>query len=379
MTPPLRILLVNSGRRWIGEVGHCALLYEGLKAAGHHVLLACRRGSDLEAYAARRGLNSVSLAFCSRPALSDWRDARLLEERIRNERIELIHTHRGKDHWIGAVVALRSGLPLVRTRHVVTPTRQHVFNRWLYGRATRGLISVSAAAERGLGGLAARPAIREVIPSAVSLESFRPELRSASWRREGLAEDAPEPLWIGLIGRIQRVKGQRVFLEAAGKVAAELPEARFLIAGRKGGAYARGFKRRAREAGFEDRLVVEDMLDDLPTVMASLDIGVVASLGSEGFSRVTVEYMASGVAVVATRVGAIPELLEREGEEALGKVVPPGDAEALAAAMLELGRDGELRRRLGERGVAAARARHRVEDWVEATVDVYRRAMARGR
>jgi glycosyltransferase involved in cell wall biosynthesis len=386
MKPPLRILIANSGRRWIGEVGHCAQLYEALTALGHHVLLACRRGSALEEHAAKQGWNRIVLEFSSRPRYSDWKDIQQLEQRIREERIELFHAHRGKDHWVGVVVSRRCAIPLVRTRHVVTPVDRHFFNRWLYSEGMEGLISVSSAVEAGLGGLVDAPRLRTVIHSAVDQEKFSPLHRSEVWRRGeggGVAGEAPnehERLWIGLIGRIQRVKGQRPFIDAVGPVAKEFPEAQVLIAGRKGESYRRIFRQRARDLGFDPmQMHVEGFLDDLPTAMASLDIGVVASLGSEGMSRVTLEYMASGVPVVATRVGAIPELLERQGEEPLGLIVPPDDPAAMTGALLLLARDPERRRRMAERGLEAVRARHTVEAWAEATVDVYRRVMAAAR
>lgn len=376
MTDPLRILITNSGRRWIGEVGHCALLHEALSARGHHVLLACRRGSALESYAEEHGLNFIALEYHSQPRPSDWTDLKRLEARVREQGIQIIHAHRGKDHWQGVLLARRCGIPLVRTRHVVTPAAQHAMNRWLYARGTQALISVSAAAERSLGELAEACPVRAVIHSAVDGEKFHPRRRSEAWRRRGLAEGAAEPVWIGLIARMQRIKGQRPFMQAAAIVAAKVPEARFFLAGRKGETYRRVFLKLAARQGFADRVEVEGMLEDLPEAMASFDIGVVASLGSEGMSRVTLEYMASGLPVVATRVGAIPELLQREGEEPLGIVVPPGEPRAMAAALLELIGDPERRRRLGERGRAAVERHHNLDGWTASTLDVYRRALA---
>lgn len=383
MNEPLRILIANSGRRWIGEVGHCAQLYEALTAQGHHVVLACKRGSALEAHATAQNWNREVLAFHSRPRHSDWTDVQQMTRRIREDGIELFHAHRGKDHWLGVVVSRRCGIPLVRTRHVVTPLAQHAFNRWLYRRGTQGLICVSQAVGRGLGELAGVTPIREVIHSAVDQKKFSPEHRSEAWRlgelEGGGVDEMKGPLWIGLIGRIQRVKGQRPFVQALAPVAKAFPETRGLIAGRKGNSYRKIFRKRARQFGYGGRLRVEGVLENLPEVMASLDIGVVASLGSEGMSRVTLEYMASGVPVVATRVGAIPELLEPEGGEPLGIVVPPGDPEAMGEALLALAGDPERRRRLAERGLEAVRERHTVEAWGKNMADVYRRVLAAAR
>lgn len=318
---PLKILMTNSGRKWIGEVGHCVLLQRMLEARGHRVWIACRRKKELAKYCEAQGLRHIALRYTSRfTPTRDLSDVRRLIDLIRREKIDLIHTHRGKDHWSATVAAMITRTPIVRTRHVVTPVRQHLFNRWLYARSAQAVISVSSAAEGSFGPLVDRMKRRRVILSAVDSDVFHPSKRNENWRRAHVAPGFKgEPLWIGLIGRIQRVKGQAIFLEAATRVAKEIPEAHFLIAGRGGQSVIAAYEQYARNHGFEGRLLVEGMLPQLPEVMASLDIGVVASVGSEGSSRVTMEYMASGIPVVATRVGGIPELLKpRKGALLLG-------------------------------------------------------------
>jgi glycosyltransferase involved in cell wall biosynthesis len=100
-------------------------------------------------------------------------------------------------------------------------------------------------------------------------------------------------------------------------------------------------------AGLKDRVSLVGFLDDLPVMMAALDIGLYAPLESEGMSRVLWEYLASAVPVVATRVGVVPEALV-DGVHAL--LVPAGEPAALAAAMERLLGDAALRRRLGAAG-----------------------------
>src|SRR5262249_7200375 len=152
MVGPLKILITNSGRKWIGEAAHCLMLHEQLRAAGHRVWLAVRSGSELHRRAREGNLEHLALKFSSRfsPA-SDWRDVAALRDLIRREKIDLLHAHRGKDHWIGVAAARLCGIPVVRTRHVVTPVKAHIFNRWLYHRATAAVISVSSAAQASLG------------------------------------------------------------------------------------------------------------------------------------------------------------------------------------------------------------------------------------
>lgn len=398
MSDPLNILLTNSGRKWIGEVGHCALLIESMEKLGHKFWAACRRGSEFEGYLERHNLRHLTLEFSSRPARSDLTDIRLLRELIDREGVDVVHVHRGKDHWIAMIAARRAGVPVVRTRHVVTPVNAHPLNRWLYARATDAVIGVSEAAEASLGRLAEKVPYARVIHSAVDQEKFSPARRRDLWRLRHVAPAlAGEPLWIGLVGRVQKVKGQKPFLEAAGAVASECPEAYFLLAGRGAPKRIPDYENTAREKGFAGRLHVEGVLKNLPEVMASLDIGVIPSLGSEGSSRIALEMMASGVPIVASWVGGIPELLGagpdqfgelREAsaggsnpwvEAEAGLLVLPGDAPALARAILHLARDPNARKSLAERGLKRVRSRYTLDLWSSSIEHVYRHVVeARG-
>ena len=402
MPQPLNVLIANSGRKWIGEIAHCVALYESLTARGHRVWIGCRRGHKLEAYAKENGLSHLSLGFSSR--FSPWGDRRDLNDvvaLIEREKIDLLHVHRGKDHWIGAFAARRTGVPLVRTRHVVTPVRRHVFNRRLYGRATDAVISVSRAAERSLGPLIDLVPNSRVILSAVDTEVFNPSHRSVHWRRKKAARGLDgEPIWIGLIGRIQRVKGQEVFMEAARLIAPRCPAAHFYLAGRSGKRKRVKFRRFSEQHGFSERFRDAGVLPNLPEVLASLDIGVVASIGSEGSSRMTLELMASGVPVVATRVGGIPEILNPSSiasavpppalpsspstaprdsapgkSSPLGILIAPGDPQAMADAILRLIDSPEERGQLAQAGREAVAEKHNLDRWVGEIESLYREVL----
>ncbi|OPZ17106.1 MAG: Spore coat protein SA [candidate division BRC1 bacterium ADurb.BinA364] len=375
---PRRVLILNSCRKWIGEAAHCYDLARLLAARGHRAILVCRRGYALEDAARRGGLAFASLEFSSRfsPRL-DWRDLRRLRALAREEAIEILHCHRGKDHWLAACMRelLRPRPVLVRTRHVVTAARNHALNRWLYGRATAALISVSRGAHEGLGALVrAIPSGRgRVILSAVDQDRFSPRRRDMELRRSlGVADG---DLLVGLVGRLQNIKGHHVFIRAAGLAAQSRPNARFLAAGLGPTHKVRRQRALADELGLGKRYILLGHRDDLPALMAGFDVGVAASLGSEGSSRVSLEYMASGVPVVATRVGGIPELL-RQGE--FGRLVDPGDAEQLAEAIGALLDSTEERQRLAQAARRMVAREHSFERWIADVEGVYESALAEG-
>lgn len=384
---PLKILIANSGQRWIGEVGHCVLLQEALRRRGHQVWIACRRDRELERYAREHELPHFALGFSSRfSPVGDLADILKMRRFIRREGVDVVHVHRGKDHWCAAFATILDPAALVRTRHVVMPVRPHFFNRWLYRRETDAVVSVSEAAQSGFGPLLELIPNRSVILSAVDTEKFSPVHRSADWRSaHGPSWGGEPPVWIGLIGRFHRIKGQDVFLEAARTVAEERPNTRFLMAGTGDDAIRRRYAEAARDTRWGGRLLVEGFLPDLPQVVASLDIGVVASLGSEGSSRATLEYMASGLPVVATAVGGIPEIMRpagapRGGGEVqvckAGLLIPPRDAPAMARAITRLVDDARERAEFGSTGRATVQAHHDTDPWAAAFEETYYEALA---
>lgn len=372
----MRVLILNSARKFIGEAAHCLDLARELLARGYEARLLLRRGYEVAQRAEAEGLPAQVLNFSSDFApWADWQDLRQLKALVRTWQPDIIHCHRGKDHWLAAAARLASGgrfPPLVRTRHVTVPMAQHAANRWLMLGATARTIAVSRAAAASLGEIGRLLGDRlHIVYSAVDLARFSPAKRSEEFRRQlGIN---PGELLIGLIGRIQNIKGQRIFLEAARAIAQAFPATKFLIAGRGADYRFEALLRTAHELGIGDRVVLRGWLADVSVAIASLDVSVIASLGSEGSSRIGYESMASGVPLVATRVGCLPEIVR---ERETGLLVPPADARALAGALAELLAYPEEARTYARNALQRVRTFHNYDRWIAETVSVYEQALA---
>jgi len=370
----MRVFVLNSARKYIGEAAHCVDLVRELAKRGHDALLIVRAGYEVEQRARAAGVPTVAMNFSSQFApRQDVDDLRALLRLVKLHHPDIVHCHRGKDHWLAATARLMRAStfpPIVRTRHVVVPVAQHWANRMLFERLTAQTIGVSRAAAQSLGaiGIALGERLR-VIYSAVDLETFSPSKRSQG-TRERLGVGDSQQL-VGLIARIQNVKGQRIFLRAARLAARLLPECRFLIAGRGSEIKFEALAQQAHELGIEQQVIFRQWLDDLPNVLASLDVSVIASLGSEGSSRIAYESMASGVPLVATRVGCLPEIIE---DRRTGLLVPPGNAEALARAIVELLNNRRLAMEIAQSALERARTFHNYDRWIAEILDVYEAA-----
>ncbi len=167
----------------------------------------------------------------------------------------------------------------------------------------------------------------------------------------------PTSVVVGTVGRLEGVKDQQTLVKAFALLAragsAHAADLRLVIAG-EGSARGR-VESVVRECGLDDRVWLAGDRSDIPRILQLLDIFVLPSL-AEGVSNTVLEAMATGLPVVATRVGGNLELI-REGET--GYLVPPGDPRALAGAIFGYLDDPEMRSHHG----ASARA------WVKQRFD----------
>lgn len=169
------------------------------------------------------------------------------------------------------------------------------------------------------------------------------------------------------------LKGLVHLVEALAKIRTERPDAHLVVVGKRAddGPVAAAVQRYGLGAAVEFRKGISDT--DLVDLVRGAEIACVPSL-YEGFSLPAAEAMATGTPLVATTGGAIPEVAGPDGETCLA--VPPGDADALAAALLRLLGDAELRTRLGAAGRERVLNRFTWEQAARGTADLYREAVA---
>jgi glycosyltransferase involved in cell wall biosynthesis len=153
------------------------------------------------------------------------------------------------------------------------------------------------------------------------------------------------PPRVGLVGRIAPWKGQDVFVAAAARLAPELPDAEFVLAGSAlfgEEGYERELRAQVTRLGLDDRVRFLGFRDDVWEVYRELDVVVHASTQPEPYGNVVLEAMACRRALVAAAAGGVLELVDHGRT---GLLVPPGDPEALADAVGRLLRSPEERRR----------------------------------
>jgi glycosyltransferase involved in cell wall biosynthesis len=281
-----------------------------------------------------------------------------LECFLRRERVHVIHAHKfGSNVW-GTLAGRIARVPVVLAHEhswsYEGQALRRTFDRQLIARGADRFIAVSREDRRRMieiEGIA--PERTLFVPNGVPAPSSP---SGADVRAElGIARDAPV---IGSVGSLYPVKAFDVLLRAAASLLGEWPDLQVVIAGV--GPERAALQELARALGLDATLRLLGHRTDVPDVLSALDVAVCCS-SSEGCPLSVIEYMQAGLPIVATAVGGIPDLLEPEIH---GLLVPPGDPQALAAALTELLREPARALSMGAR----ARERQRAEFDLEVLV-----------
>lgn len=288
---------------------------------------------------------------------------------LRAEGVDIVHTHNMAPLIYGTLSARALGIPTINTRH----GRAALTTHWLIWRLADHVVAVSDDARREmLRHNSIAPAKVHVILNGTDVQAFATPTRDRAAVRASLGIPVDHRLF-GIVARLAPEKDHQTLFEAFERVAQAEGAAALLVIG--GGPLEADLRARAGSLGILERVRFLGFRQDIPDLLAALDVFVLSST-MEGVSLTLLEAMAAGLPVVATRVGGNPEVVA-EGET--GLLVPPRDARALSEAMLVLLRNPERAAAFGERGRERVRRQFDIEQMVDAYVALYEAAWSRVR
>jgi glycosyltransferase involved in cell wall biosynthesis len=327
-----------------------------LLAHGWGVLIVCQPGSRLLGEARTAGLPVAAISMRS---AFDLPGLLALRRLMKTRGVSLVHTHSSIDSWLATLAAKSLGLPVVRGRHVTIPVLRR---RALVYRLADRVITSGEAVKAMIAQIGVPAARIHAIAAGYDPTRFHAGVSGKAVRDEfGLVGPV-----VGLVANLRGSKGHRYFLEAARVVLADLPATRFLVVG--DGVAFEDVRRRIQALGLESQVIMTGFRRDIPEVMAALDVLVLPSTRSEAVSQVILQALAVGTPVVGTTIGGTPEVV-RDG--VTGRLVPPADVPALAAAIRELLHDPPRARAMGQAGQALVQARYTIDAMMARTIAVY--------
>lgn len=283
---------------------------------------------------------------------------------IRAQNIALVHTNSLKSDVFGGAAARLARVPLVwHVRDRIDADYLPPAVVWAFRRLCRWVPQFVIANSRSTMETLALPRQKKTgrqraaaVYSGIDIAARTRVVHDGAKRgpAPNLAPSVPGAARIGLIGRISPWKGQHVFLRAAALVRERFPETCFQIIGAAlfdEQAYEREIRSLARDLGLEDNVEFLGFREDVPELVASLDVIVHASTSAEPFGQVIVEGMVAGKPVIATDGGGPREIVV-PGET--GLLIPMGNAEAMAEAITFLLEHPETAGEMGRCGQARA-------------------------
>lgn len=278
-----------------------------------------------------------------------WRLRRV----IREHSIDLVYLNNDIFSNLAGIIAARAaGVPAILHERGIPHARSGLAQ--LVAKWPDRYLAISGAVRSALLRYGVRPETIRMVPEGLDLSLY--ELRDQAALgavRRTLGIDHDRVPLVVMAGMVMPWKGQHVVLAAAKEVLKKIPDARFVIVGEA----PFGAERYAKElAGMRYGYSVEQAVtfvgyrDDIPAVMQAADVVVHASTLPEPFGRVVIEGMVMGAVVIATRIGAPPEIIE---DGVSGFLVPPSDPQALAEKIVATLKNHSLRERIGRRARAA--------------------------
>jgi len=270
-------------------------------------------------------------------------------------------------------VRRNAGAKLIVTRHVLFPLSR--LHKLTLARVAK-VIAVSHAVARDVGAQALVPNEKiAVIHNGVDVDRIE-TVRSRFQRTEFLRRwDLPEDgVLVGSVGTLTPLKGYEDFIRAAARIREVVPEAFFVISGvdsSPGQTYQSALERLIGELDLRDHVRLISWMDDITDLYCALNIFVSAS-HSESFGLAIVEAMAAGAAIVATQTEGASEIIQ-DGKT--GRLVPLGDAEQVAQAIISLLRDSKTRQHMTDAARTAVKEKFSLARMVNETEALYREAL----
>ncbi|MCA9057737.1 MAG: glycosyltransferase [Planctomycetaceae bacterium] len=310
----------------------------------------------LERFARQRGLDLRVLPELQRSInpFQDLRAYRAICGELQKYAPQIVHTHSSKAGILGRRAAFRLGIPAVHTIHgaafhygqfaplfAAYRTAERMAARWC-----DHFISVcDAMTEQYLAAGIGRPDQYTTIYSGMDVDRFLNPDVSRNEMRQSL-QIADEQVVIGKVARLFNLKGHHYLIEAAPQIVQAIPSVCFLLVG--DGILKEQFEQRISQLGLTSHFRFAGLVppDQVTNYVHAMDI-VAHTSEWEGLARVLPQGLIAGKPVVSFAIDGAPEVCL---PEETGLLVPPRDIAALAAALIRLAGDAELRNRLGETG-----------------------------
>jgi len=359
----LSLFQIDSGKEWRGGQRQSFFLARELQKKGYPFHFVVQPGSPL--YRKCLEANIPVLPITIRGEFDVFATLKLAHA-MKKKKCILAHFHDAHSVAVGSKAVSKAGVPLeVISRRVDFPIRSNPLSKRKYRKNIDSIIAISEGVRTALIISGINPDIIEVIPSGIDFSPFEAP-KSRDYLRNELSFENDDYL-VGVVAHLASHKGHKYLIEASRILKEKAPKIKIIIVGE--GPLRMKLDKQAHETNVSEMVFFLGFREDIPQILASLDVFVLSSY-LEGMGSSLLDAMASRLPVVATKVGGIPEVVINENT---GLLVPARDSLSLAQAILRLYNDRTLAKRLGQRGYEVVHQKFSCRGMAEKIISLYER------
>ncbi len=360
------ILHINAGEVWSGIEQRIFSISRSLNSKQFKIILAVSPSSPLYKKAGSCSIPLLSLKIGKwkfNPVVI-WKLSRFLE----THKVDILHTHRSSDHWIGVLAVRLFGLStqcrIIRTRHNFTRIKNNWINNKLYNKWTDRIIAVAEVIKEQLvneNNISGHKIT--AIHSSIDTEKFRGGFDGGKIRNEfGISTDT---VVLGMVGRLRKHKDYPNMFVALKIIVKKFKNIKLLIVG--DGILESQLKSVVQIMGLSNYVIFAGKRESIPQILSGIDIFVLSS-SVEGSPAVIKEALTMGKPVVSTNAGGIPEIIQNG---VTGILVPPHNPEALADGILNAINNMDKSLKMAEKGKQVIIDEFSETKLAELTAEVY--------
>lgn len=357
----MSLFQIDAGKEWRGGQRQSFFLAKELQKFGYPFRFYVQPGSPLHNKCQEADLPVFPLKTRSEV---DVLAVLRLAASMKRWKCRLVHYHDAHSAAIGAAASSIAKVPLrILSRRVDFPLKNNYFSRRKYRSNIDAIIAISEGIKKVLISGGIDPKIIKVIPSGIDFTPFQDAASSDYLRRE--LSFAPDDYLVGIVAHLADHKGHKYLIEATRILKEQAPKIKVIIVGE--GPLRMDLDKQVKETHVEDMVFFLGFREDIPQILASLDMFVLSSY-MEGMGSSLLDAMASRLPIVATKVGGIPEVVIHNET---GILVPPRRPSSLAKAILSLYKNRERAALLGEKGYEIVHQKFSSESMASKIVKLY--------
>jgi len=331
----------------------------GMSARGCRVIIAAPDESKIFKRAKEEGLEVSATEFSKKNPLTVF-GAMSLIDRIRPD---IINTHSSSDSWVASIAAKLSKTKpkIIRTRHLSTPVSSSFLSRVIYDMLPDAVMTTGEEIRQRMilvNGFQASAIFS--IPTGIDLGRFDPDKVKPAFK--------PDNFSVGMVGVLRSWKGHGFLLKAIPGIVKQIPQAHFYIVGE--GPQRGNIERIIMDMSLQDRVSLLGHREDVPEIMASLDVIVHPSYAGEGIPQSLLQALAMKTPVVASDAGAIKEIIQ---DNVTGFLIEPENPGRIAEKVNELFLRPDLGEVFGENGRRLVVEKHSVEQMLDKIEALYQK------